>query len=375
MTAVSKTVRLRADELSLSASRLHDNVKYGLQIRGWLTSKDVEAKDPDTNAVSYQVVRCKPDPSTVVSFDKVPQAIDATYCLTALGDQKAAMLIASKATDGRVIYARKGQAIRVSLDASQRKPVAFERISIIAQTDAILDVILDSAGPGEARHQVIEIVADQGSKVTLTHVVRSRADTFSCWVSGIVHGDASVMVRHLQMGACDSRVHGSIRLAGRGAQGSWLAGSLLARSHRSDHAATIVHEDKDTHSDMRMRCILLDSSRQIAQGDIHILPGAGGSAGKQRIESLLLSDDAIVTPIPNLRIETDDVTCSHGATVGRLDESAMFYMMSRGLPRPAAERLVIEGFFAPLVNAQDHDIMDRVQGIIKDTISRPEVSG
>jgi Fe-S cluster assembly protein SufD len=81
-----------------------------------------------------------------------------------------------------------------------------------------------------------------------------------------------------------------------------------------------------------------------------VFPGAQGTDAYQTNRNLLLSDKAEAVSLPNLEIEADDVKCSHGATVGQLDEEELFYLQSRGLDHRAAERLVIFGFFGEVLD-------------------------
>jgi len=82
---------------------------------------------------------------------------------------------------------------------------------------------------------------------------------------------------------------------------------------------------------------------------IYVAPEATKTDGYQANRNLILSDQARADSIPGLEILTDDVRCTHGATVGKIDEEQIFYLESRGLPRIQAERLVVEGFFEPIM--------------------------
>ena len=85
--------------------------------------------------------------------------------------------------------------------------------------------------------------------------------------------------------------------------------------------------------------------------------------------NLLLSEDASATALPNLEIEADDVRCSHGATVGQVDDMQMFYLMSRGLSRKQAERLLVIGFFEEVLSRVPVDgVRERVRQAIEEKI-------
>ncbi|NNM31539.1 MAG: Fe-S cluster assembly protein SufD, partial [Gemmatimonadetes bacterium] len=92
------------------------------------------------------------------------------------------------------------------------------------------------------------------------------------------------------------------------------------------------------------------SSKGVFRGIIRVHKGAQGTDAYQTNRNLLLSEGAIADSLPNLEIGADDVRCSHGATVGQLDAEALFYLMSRGLRREQAERLVVLGFLGEVLS-------------------------
>ncbi len=82
---------------------------------------------------------------------------------------------------------------------------------------------------------------------------------------------------------------------------------------------------------------------------IYVAPGAQKTDGYQTNRNLILDDQARADSIPGLEIQADDVRCSHGATIGKLEEEPLFYLQSRGIPREEAERILVEGFFDPVM--------------------------
>ena len=109
------------------------------------------------------------------------------------------------------------------------------------------------------------------------------------------------------------------------------------------------HNMPDTTSDLLFKGALKDKSRSVWQGMIRVLPEAQRTNGYQANRNLLLSKGARADSIPGLEIEADDVRCTHGATAGQVDEAQLFYLMSRGLPRADAIRLIVHGFFTPVL--------------------------
>jgi Fe-S cluster assembly protein SufD len=82
---------------------------------------------------------------------------------------------------------------------------------------------------------------------------------------------------------------------------------------------------------------------------IYVAPNASKTDGYQANRNLVLDRRARADSIPGLEILTDDVRCTHGATVGKIDQEQIYYLESRGLPRTDAERLIVEGFFDPIM--------------------------
>jgi Fe-S cluster assembly protein SufD len=116
-----------------------------------------------------------------------------------------------------------------------------------------------------------------------------------------------------------------------------------------DHNTRQDHVVPHATSDLLYKGALFDKAKTVFRGIIRVHPKAQKTDAYQTNRNLLLSPDAEVVSLPNLEIEADDVRCSHGSTTGQLSEEELFYLMSRGLTRQAAERLVIFGFFGEVL--------------------------
>ncbi len=154
------------------------------------------------------------------------------------------------------------------------------------------------------------------------------------------------------MGSRLSKSFQTVELDGAGASARMYGLLFADGSQHLDHDTQQNHNAPDTTSDLLFKVALKDRSRSVWQGMIRVLPAAQRTNGYQANRNLLLAETARADSIPGLEIEADDVRCTHGATVGQADEDQVFYLMSRGLPRPDATRLVVAGFFA--------EVMDRV---------------
>ena len=116
-----------------------------------------------------------------------------------------------------------------------------------------------------------------------------------------------------------------------------------------DLVAKSIHNAPRTVSDILTKGALTGSSKCLYRGLVRIEKNAFGSNGYQKEDTLLLSEDAAADSIPNLEIENNDVRCTHGASIGRIDREKLFYMKSRGLNDELATREYVKGFFEPLI--------------------------
>ena len=134
------------------------------------------------------------------------------------------------------------------------------------------------------------------------------------------------------------------------ASGVYLSGKGL----QTDQVIQIRHHAPRCHSHQHFRGVLREDSKGVFLGNIVVDRDAGGTVAHQLNKNLLLSESAEIDTKPQLEIDTDDVTCSHGATIGQLKEDEMFYLQSRGLDRSEAALLLSKAFAADvLVEVED----------------------
>ena len=153
-------------------------------------------------------------------------------------------------------------------------------------------------------------------------------------------------------GAVGSRLtknFSELDLAGEGAQGRMSGFYFTHGSQHLDHDTQQNHLAPHTTSDLLFKGALKGKSRSVWQGMIYVAPGAQKTDGYQANRNLVLSEGARADSIPGLEILADDVRCTHGATVGKLEAEPLFYLESRGIPPADAERVMVEGFFDPIM--------------------------
>ncbi|HTA36970.1 MAG TPA: SufD family Fe-S cluster assembly protein, partial [Solirubrobacteraceae bacterium] len=127
-----------------------------------------------------------------------------------------------------------------------------------------------------------------------------------------------------------------------------------------DVFAVDLHETGPSGGDVHWRGAASGESRASFEGLIQIDPGAQQTHTYLQIHSMMLSPKARVDAIPSVLVSSDDVSASHGGTVGELDEDAIFYMQTRGLDRASAVRVIVEGFFEPLISQLEDEPLEEV---------------
>jgi Fe-S cluster assembly protein SufD len=169
-------------------------------------------------------------------------------------------------------------------------------------------------------------------------------------------------------GAIGSRLtknFSDLDLVGTGASGRMSGFYFTDGSQHLDHDTQQNHMAAHTTSDLLFKGALKGRSRSVWQGMIYVAPGAQKTDGYQANRNLVLSDHARADSIPGLEILADDVRCTHGATVGKIDPNEVFYLRSRGIPYTEAERLIVEGFFDPIMQRIPFEgVRDRFQEAI-----------
>ena len=201
---------------------------------------------------------------------------------------------------------------------------------------------------------VNDLLAGPGAKVTYVcaqnwgdNVVALQMNTTA------VDHDASAMSLNLNLGSRYSRFESLSRLVGEGARSDLLAVAVATNEQEFDTRTLQDHLSPHTASDLLYKNALDDRARCTFGGLIRVEPHAHFTDAYQKVRNLLLSDDSEANSMPGLEILADNVRCTHGATSGQINEEEMFYLRSRGIPVPVAQRLIVTGFLNEVVQRLD----------------------
>ncbi len=244
-----------------------------------------------------------------------------------------------------------------------------------------LHSILWGPGAGLAHISHLLVLVDEGASVSYVHESASPTESEDALHAGIVEikvlQGASLKFVELQswgkhvwnftherirverdgqlewiFGAIGSKLtknFSELDLTGEGATGRMSGFYFTDGKQHLDHDTQQNHLAPHTTSDLLFKGALKGNSRSVWQGMIYVAKGAEKTDGYQANRNIVLDEGARADSIPGLEILADDMRCTHGATVGRLEEEPVFYLRSRGIPKVDAERLVVEGFFDPIM--------------------------
>ena len=178
-------------------------------------------------------------------------------------------------------------------------------------------------------------------------------------------GDAELQWIQTLLGGRTVKTNSYYDLEGSGAQ-AFVHGFMFGDTRQHFHLHTLQrHRVAHTTSDLLIKGCLKDRARSVYQGLIQVSEGAQRTDAYQANRNLLLSDTARADSIPGLEILANDVRCTHGATIGHVDSEQLHYLMARGLHREDAQRLIVEGFFAPVL---DRIPLEAVRNQLRDVI-------
>jgi Fe-S cluster assembly protein SufD len=238
----------------------------------------------------------------------------------------------------------------VVLDEGAEAEVWEQHVSSDGEVDGLFDA-------------VVEIVVGPNAKLRYVYgqELSERSWAFATQ-RAVVDRDGSLEWVALGFGSGHGRTRMETQLRGPGSHAR-VTGAYAGRGRQHlDFDTTQEHAAPSTTSDLAFRGVLADRSTAVWRGMIRVDPGAQQTDAFQESRNLLLSKRAHADAIPGLEIEANDVRCTHAAAVAQIDREQLFYLMSRGLPRETATRLVIDGFLQTLVERFE-------EGPLRDAVS------
>jgi Fe-S cluster assembly protein SufD len=313
------------------------------------------------------------------AFDELPMLVEQHLGRIASFDAHTfTALNTAFINDGAVVHVAKDVEVARPIhllfvsDASATQGTAHPRNLIVLDARAKVTVIESYAGLADGAYftnAVTEASIADGATLTHLKLQRESAQAFHVGTLDVRQARASHLFSFsFATGAALSRTNIYTALHGEGC-GATLNGLYLGdRDQHIDHQTRIEHFEPNCYSRELYKGILDGAAHGVFNGKVYVHPEAQKTDGKQTNNTLLLSEKAQIDTKPQLEIFADDVKCTHGATVGRLDETSLFYMKSRGINARTARELLTYAFAADVL--ETIELVEVREGLESATLQR-----
>ena len=274
-------------------------------------------------------------------------------------------------SNGLLIYVPRGVEVAVPLETLRDVPAGgstFPHTTVVVEEQGSLTFIdrfkSGSFDQPSLSSSVVEVEAHAGATVNYISLQEWGRNVRHFQTQRFTgHRDSTVRSLVVNLGSAFARTQVESVLKGEGSFSEML-GLYFADSDQHFAQRTLQgHEAQHTTSDLLYKGALKEKSRSEYSGLIKVEKGAQGTDAYQANRNIVLSEDAVARSIPQLEIEANEVRCTHGATVSPVEEEHIFYLMSRGIDRVTAQKLVVFGFFG--------DVLDRIRvPAVREELSR-----
>lgn len=274
------------------------------------------------------------------------------------GDNKFAALNTATWSGGSFVYVPKGVRVEMPLQAyfriNAKNMGQFERTLIIAEEGSYVHYVEGCTAPvyaSDSLHAaVVEIFVKKGARVRYTTIQNWSRDVYNL-VTKRARVDEEGTMEWID-GNLGSRVtmkYPSVYLMGRKAHGEVLSIAFAGKGQHQDAGGKAIHNAPETSSIITSKSICKDGGRTSYRGLVHMAPSAKGSKSNVKCDALILDSASRSDTYPTMKIRAKEVTLGHEATVSKVGEEQLFYLMSRGLDEPTATGLIVSGFIEPIV--------------------------
>jgi Fe-S cluster assembly protein SufB len=272
-------------------------------------------------------------------------------------DNKFAALNSAVWSGGSFIYVPPGVKVEMPLQAYFRINAEnmgqFERTLIIADEGAQVHYVEGCSAPvysSDSLHSaVVELVALPGSRITYTTIQNWSTNVYNL-VTKRARAEAEAHVEWID-GNIGSRLtmkYPSVYLMGPKASGEVLSVAYAGKGQVQDTGAKMFHCAPETSSTIVSKSISKDGGRTTYRGKVHVDPGAERAKSFVRCDALILDEDSVSDTRPYMEVSERDASIGHEATVSKVGEDQLFYLMSRGLSEAQATGMIVNGFIEPI---------------------------
>jgi Fe-S cluster assembly protein SufD len=247
-----------------------------------------------------------------------------------------------------------------------RSLIVVDRGARLVYVDEYRSAQGKAGGPLTFGSGVVEVFVGDGARLDYVSSQEWSGTTGGFLTARCALGnDAYVNWVLVGLGGQYSRTTADVVLQGKGTKADLLGLAFGEGTQVFDVHTLQDHDSAFTDTDQLYKTALRDRARVAYEGLIDIRKGSYGSNGYQANKNLLLDDTAKAESLPMLKISDNDVRCTHSSSVGPVEPEHVYYLMSRGLPRPLAERVLIQGFFEPVIERiKVPELRDRIRAVV-----------
>ncbi len=298
-------------------------------------------------------------------------------------DNKLAALNSAVWSGGSFIYVPEGVKVDLPLQAYFRINAAnmgqFERTLIIADNYADVQYIEGCTAPvysTDALHSaVVEIIARKGSKVRYTTLQNWSSDVYNLVTKrAYAYEDSSVEWIDANVGSKLTMKYPSVYLVGPRAKAEIVSVAFAGKDRHQDTGAKAVHLAPYTSSRITAKSVSKDGGLTTYRGLVHVAKGAVGVKSSVRCDALLMDAKSKTSTYPYMEVNEDDATITHEATVGRINEDQLFYLMSRGLTETQALSMIVTGFMEPFTRVLPMEYTSQNQKKSRENATSPSTT-
>ena len=273
------------------------------------------------------------------------------------GDNKFSALNTAVWSGGSFVYVPKGVHVEIPLQAYFRINTEnmgqFERTLIIVDEGAYVHYVEGCTAPiysSDSLHSaVVEIVVKKNARVRYTTIQNWSNNVYNLVTKrAIAEEGASMEWVDGNIGSKVTMKYPAIWLTGEHARGETLSVAFAGEGQHQDTGAKMVHAAPNTHSSIVSKSVARGGGRSGYRGLVHVNPGAKGSSNNVLCDALLVDNISRSDTYPYIDIREDDVTLGHEATVSKVSEDQLFYLMSRGMEETEAMAMIVRGFVEPI---------------------------
>ncbi len=274
------------------------------------------------------------------------------------GDNKFAALNSAVWSGGSFVYIPSGVKVDIPLQAyfriNSENMGQFERTLIIVEPDAYVHYVEGCTAPVYATDSlhsaVVEIIVNERGRCRYTTIQNWSTDVFNLVTKrAVAYRDATMEWVDGNLGSKVTMKYPAVYLMEPGAHGEVLSIAFAGTDQHQDAGAKMVHAAPDTSSLITSKSISRHGGRTAYRGHVQVLPGAERSRSNVECDALLIDDKSRSDTYPYMDIEESDVAIQHEATVSKVGDEKIFFLMSRGLTEEQAVALIVSGFIEPIV--------------------------